>query len=139
MGRPLENEHPATDADAVQLTTTGLAVYRVGDGPSFTDGWRTWKLQIPDEVLTVAASILPQPTTGPPVAVWDRLAQCESTGNWASASNPVYKGGLQMDRTFWARYGGLNYAAAPHLATKAQQIQVAIRGQAAQGWAAWPT
>jgi hypothetical protein len=75
---------------------------------------------------------------GPPIGVWDRLAQCEASGIWGNASNPKYKGGLQMDATFWARYGGLAFAPAPHLASRAQQITVAIRGQAVQGWSAWP-
>jgi hypothetical protein len=76
--------------------------------------------------------------SGPPIGVWDRLAQCESGGNWASVSNPRYKGGLQMDSTFWARYGGLAYASAPQYASRSAQIAVAIRGQAVQGFQAWP-
>ena len=145
MGTPVEDEHFADDADAVQQTTTGLAVWRKGEQPSFTDGWRTWRLELPqgNQVAATASpaarqAATPMPT-GPPIGVWDRLAQCESTGNWASTSNPRYKGGLQMDSTFWANYGGLKYAPAPNLATRAQQIDVAIRGQAAQGWSAWPT
>ena len=139
MGTPVEVEHQNADADAVQRTTTGLAVWRKGEQPSFTDGWRTWRLENPQGQQTTASGQAATPmATGPPIGVWDRLAQCESSGNWASTSNPVYKGGLQMDRTFWARYGGLNYAAAPNLATRAQQIVVATRGQAVQGWLAWP-
>ena len=70
--------------------------------------------------------------------VWDRLAVCEASGIWSNASNPKYKGGLQMDATFWRNYGGLAYAPAPHLASREAQIAVAIRGQAVQGWGAWP-
>lgn len=83
----------------------------------------------------------PRPVAAAPprgTSIWDRLADCEASGNWANARNPRYKGGLQMDATFWARYGGLAYAPAPHLATREQQITVAIRGQAVQGWGAWP-
>jgi hypothetical protein len=149
MGKPVEPEHPAADADMVQLTNTGLAVWRAGDEPSFTDGWRTWYLAEPDDIQAVANVVAPSMptasparspvmTTGPPIGVWDRLAQCESNGNWASTSNPRYKGGLQMDSTFWARYGGLNYASAPQYATRAQQIAVAERGLAVQGYGAWP-
>jgi hypothetical protein len=78
------------------------------------------------------------PSVTPPRSIWDTLASCEASGNWANASNPKYKGGLQMDSTFWARYGGLAFAPAPHLATRAQQIVVAERGLAVQGWSAWP-
>lgn len=146
MGSPLEDEHPVADAEAVQLTSTGLAVWRAGEAPSFTDGWRVWALEEPNGELAAAveaggAVTRPPPPAGPPnppPGVWDRLAGCESGGNWASVSNPRYKGGLQMDATFWARYGGLAYAPAPQFATRAQQIAVAIRGQAVQGWGAWP-
>lgn len=73
-----------------------------------------------------------------PPGIWDRLAQCESSGNWASRSNSRYKGGLQEDQVFWSNYGGLAYAPRPDLASRAQQIVVAERGLAAQGWSAWP-
>ena len=86
-----------------------------------------------EEVVTA-----PAPTPEPAYGIWDRLAACESGGNWASRSNPKYKGGLQMDSTFWARYGGLAYAARADYASRAQQILVAQRGQAVQGWGAWP-
>lgn len=138
MGEPLELEHPADDADAVQLTTKGLAVWHAGEAVEFTDGWRTYTLA-PDSVLRAAA--VPAPASagaGPPIGVWDRLAACEASGDWGNVRNPKYKGGLQMDATFWANYGGLKYAAAPQYATRAQQIEVAIRGQAVQGWGAWP-
>lgn len=75
----------------------------------------------------------------PAYTVWDRLAQCESSGNWHSASNPIYKGGLQFDAQTWARHGGLSYAWRADFATREQQIAVAERTLAAQGFRAWPT
>lgn len=78
------------------------------------------------------------PNPGPSYGIWDRLAQCEASGIWNNASNPRYKGGLQMDATFWRNYGGLAYAPAPHLASREQQITVAERGLKVQGWGAWP-
>ena len=69
--------------------------------------------------------------------VWQRLAECESTSRWHIA-NPPYYGGLQMDMVFWRRYGGLEYASRPDLASPAQQIVVARRGLAVQGPGAWP-
>lgn len=74
----------------------------------------------------------------PPYGVWDRLAMCEATGNWASRSNPIYKGGLQFDSTTWARHGGHEFAWRADYATRAQQIIVAERTLRAQGWGAWP-
>jgi hypothetical protein len=83
------------------------------------------------------------PAPAPPVVsarsgVWQRLAGCESSGNWQSSSNPIYKGGLQFDAATWARYGGLAFAWRADFATPAQQITVAERTLAVQGWAAWP-
>src|SRR4051794_17631300 len=69
--------------------------------------------------------------------VWDALAHCESTGNWAINSGNGYYGGLQFSTSTWAAFGGTKYASRPDLATKAEQIAVARKTQAAQGWNAW--
>ena len=70
--------------------------------------------------------------------VWDRLAVCESTSNWHANTGNGYYGGVQMDLTFWRRYGGTAFAARPDLASRESQVVVAERGLAVQGWAAWP-
>ena len=67
--------------------------------------------------------------------VWDSLAQCESSGNWAINSGNGYAGGLQFSPSTWAAYGGTGSAAN---ASREQQIAVAERVQAGQGWGAWP-
>jgi hypothetical protein len=71
-------------------------------------------------------------------SVWDLLAACESGGNWASASNPIYKGGLQFDQQTWAAYGGRAYASRADYASREQQIAVAEKLRAARGFAPWP-
>ncbi len=71
-------------------------------------------------------------------SVWDQLAQCESGGNWAINSGNGYYGGLQFSASTWAAYGGTEYAPTADKATREQQIAVAQRTQAAQGWGAWP-
>lgn len=71
-------------------------------------------------------------------SVWDALAQCESTGNWAINSGNGFSGGLQFTASTWLAYGGGEYAPAAHLATREQQIAVAQKVQAGQGWGAWP-
>jgi len=68
--------------------------------------------------------------------VWDSLAQCESSGNWGINSGNGYAGGLQFSPSTWAAYGGTGSAAN---ASRAQQIAVAERVQAGQGWGAWPS
>src|SRR5699024_9410482 len=47
-------------------------------------------------------------------------------------------GGLQFTPSTWAAFGGTEYAPAAHMATREQQIAVAEKVQAAQGWGAWP-
>ncbi|MGW1716787.1 LysM peptidoglycan-binding domain-containing protein [Streptomyces sp. NPDC002156] len=71
--------------------------------------------------------------------VWDRIAQCESGGNWHINTGNGYYGGLQFSASTWRAYGGTAYAATADGATKSQQISVATKVQNAQGWGAWPT
>ncbi|MEV1066507.1 transglycosylase family protein [Streptomyces sp. NPDC050263] len=71
--------------------------------------------------------------------VWDRIAQCESGGNWHINTGNGYYGGLQFAASTWRAYGGSAYASTADKASKAQQISVATKVQKAQGWGAWPT
>lgn len=71
--------------------------------------------------------------------VWDRIAQCESGGNWQINTGNGYYGGLQFSAGTWRAYGGGAYAATADKASKAQQIAVATKVQRAQGWGAWPS
>jgi hypothetical protein len=71
-----------------------------------------------------------------PYGVWDRLAQCESGGNWAT--NSYYDGGLQFLPSTWNAYKPAGYPAFAYQATREQQILVATRLQAARGWGQWP-
>ena len=69
---------------------------------------------------------------------WDKVAQCESGGNWSINTGNGYYGGLQFSASTWAAYGGTAYAAQANQASKAQQIAVAEKVLAAQGKGAWP-
>jgi len=72
-------------------------------------------------------------------AVWDRIAQCESTGNWAANTGNGYYGGLQFDKRTWDAYGGDQYASYPHQASREQQIAVATKVRDSRGgYGAWP-
>lgn len=77
-------------------------------------------------------------TTEPEPGVWDSLAQCESNGDWSADTGNGYHGGLQFHPQTWSAYGGQQYAAYAHQATREQQIAVAERVLASQGWGAWP-
>ncbi|WP_406385545.1 transglycosylase family protein [Streptomyces sp. NBC_01618] len=70
--------------------------------------------------------------------VWEKVAACESTGNWHINSGNGYFGGLQFTRSTWAAYGGTVYAPRADLATKDQQIAVAEKVLEGQGPGAWP-
>lgn len=74
----------------------------------------------------------------PSGSAWDRLAACESGGNWSINTGNGYYGGLQFVQSTWEGYGGLAYAPRADLATREQQIAVATKVQAGQGWGAWP-
>jgi nucleoid-associated protein YgaU len=71
--------------------------------------------------------------------VWDRIAKCESGGNWQINTGNGYYGGLQFSAGTWRAYGGTAYAATADRASKSQQIAIATKVQRAQGWGAWPT
>lgn len=68
-------------------------------------------------------------------SVWDRLAQCESGGNWGINTGNGYSGGLQFSASTWRAAGGSGSA---HRASREEQIRVAKRVLARQGWGAWP-
>jgi hypothetical protein len=70
---------------------------------------------------------------------WDRVAQCESGGNWHINSGNGYYGGLQLSEATWNSYDTSNYAARPDLASRMQQIDIANHVLANEGWAAWPS
>ncbi|POX47318.1 transglycosylase [Streptomyces sp. Ru71] len=70
--------------------------------------------------------------------VWDRIAQCESGGNWHINTGNGYYGGLQFSAGTWRAYGGTAYAPTADQASRSAQIAVATKVQRAQGWGAWP-
>jgi hypothetical protein len=69
---------------------------------------------------------------------WGCVADCESGGRWDANTGNGYYGGLQFSQSTWEKFGGLKYAPRADLATREQQIEVAEKVLAAQGWGAWP-
>ena len=69
--------------------------------------------------------------------MWDRIAQCESGGNWAINTGNGYYGGLQFDSQTWLGNGGGQYAERADLASRTQQIAVANTVYAQRGLAPW--
>ena len=71
-------------------------------------------------------------------ATWDRLAKCESGGNWHINTGNGYYGGLQFSASTWRAFGGGKYASSAHRASRAEQIAIAEKVLDRQGWGAWP-
>ena len=69
--------------------------------------------------------------------MWDKIAKCESGGNWSINSGNGYYGGLQFDVRTWLGSGGGAYAPNAAAATKAQQIDIANRVYAQRGLQPW--
>ncbi|MFW6772684.1 transglycosylase family protein [Nocardioides sp. CPCC 205120] len=70
-------------------------------------------------------------------STWDRLAKCESGGNWAINTGNGYYGGLQFNLQTWRAYGGSGY---PHENSREEQIRVATKLRDDRGgYGAWPS
>ena len=89
-------------------------------------------------VATVAGGMA-SASSAQAATVWDRVAACESGGNWSINTGNGYYGGLQFSDRTWDAFGGERYASTANRATKSQQITVAQKVLASQGPGAWPT
>jgi hypothetical protein len=69
-------------------------------------------------------------------AVWDRLARCETGGNWHMRGSR-FSGGLGIHNGTWSAFGGRRFASNAGLATREQQIIVAERIRARYGYTGW--
>jgi hypothetical protein len=58
-------------------------------------------------------------------ACWDRVAYCESGGNWGLVTGNGFYGGLQWVISTWLANGGGRYASMPNAASREQQITIA--------------
>ena len=86
--------------------------------------------------IAVGAPLAMAGTAGAaPSGVWDKLAHCESSGNWSANTGNGFSGGLQFTPSTWKAFGGKGQA---HNASRAEQIAVAERVLDGQGWGAWP-
>ena len=57
-------------------------------------------------------------------SIWDRIAACETQGNW-SMRGPSFSGGVGFANSTWSSFGGTEFAANAGDATREQQIVVA--------------
>ncbi len=98
----------------------------------------TAKIAVGTLALGAAAAIMAPAASAAPDSDWDRLAECEANGNWQINTGNGYHGGLQFSPSTWSAYGGQEFAPYAYQATREQQIAVAERTLAGQGWGAWP-
>jgi LysM repeat protein len=103
--------------------------------PRTSKGRSLLRLAVVGAVAAGAPLALAGTASAAPESAWDKLAQCESGGNWSTNTGNGYYGGIQFNTTTWRAMGGTGM---PNQASKAQQIAVAERTLAAQGWNAWP-
>ncbi|MFI9803079.1 transglycosylase family protein [Streptomyces sp. NPDC052301] len=75
---------------------------------------------------------------GADASTWNKVAACESSGNWSINTGNGYYGGLQFTLSTWEAYGGTRYAPRADLATRSEQIAVAEKVLDGQGPGAWP-
>ncbi|SDS30536.1 resuscitation-promoting factor [Microlunatus soli] len=71
----------------------------------------------------------------PSGSVWDKIAECESGGDWSINTGNGFYGGLQFTLQTWHGFGG---SGMPNNASREEQIRIAKKVQAEQGWGAWP-
>ncbi|WEO99557.1 transglycosylase family protein [Streptomyces sp. FXJ1.172] len=86
-------------------------------------------------ILPLLAPATSQAASG---STWDRVAGCESGGDWSTNTGNGNYGGLQFTEPTWVAYGGTAYAPRADLASRAAQINVAEAVLARQGPGAWP-
>jgi len=126
----------AGDRKVVRPGTPGVrdVTYRI----VFHNGEEFRRVVLSQHVLTdaVATIVKVGTKTVSDGSVWDRIAQCESGGNWHANTGNGYYGGLQFSLGTWQAYGG---SGRPDQNSREQQIAVAERVRdASGGYGAWP-
>jgi hypothetical protein len=97
------------------------------------------KVAVTGAIIGTAGAAFAGTATAAPDSDWDRLAQCESGGNWGINTGNGFQGGLQFSPGTWTANGGNQFAATANHAGRQEQMVVAERVLARQGWGAWPS
>ncbi|MBH0780562.1 resuscitation-promoting factor Rpf1 domain-containing protein [Nocardia bovistercoris] len=106
--------------------------------PSST-GRTVAKVAVTGAMIGTAGVALAGNAGAAPDSDWDRLAQCEAGGNWGINTGNGFQGGLQFSPSTWNAHGGQEYASSANQASREEQIVVAEKVLASQGWGAWPS
>ena len=93
---------------------------------------------VPTTVQIVKPKALPpEPVIAPAImAKWAKVNICETGGDWHTKGS-VYQGGLGIFLTNWYAYGGYRLFGPEWSASPAQQVYIAIRIQAVNGYAGY--
>jgi hypothetical protein len=102
----------------------------------YENGRLASKHVIKQDVLKKPRAKVVRVGTQVPDGPWDRLAQCESGGNWHINTGNGYYGGLQFSLGTWHAYGGTGL---PSQHSRETQIAIATKlRNASGGYGAWP-
>ena len=86
--------------------------------------------------IVKARDVPPEPVIPPAImAKWAKVNICETGGNWHTRG-PIYSGGLGILEVNWMAYGGWKFGA-EYAATPAEQVFIAMKIQAANGYAGY--
>lgn len=86
-------------------------------------------------LAATSATMIAPASQAADVATWEKLAQCESGGNWSINTGNGFYGGLQFTQQSW---NGVGMSGSPQYASREAQIEAGERLLAVQGWGAWP-
>lgn len=134
----------ASRKTAVVVMIVGVTVLGVGCAPTPRPAAGTAANSATSTARSAPSSIPTTATTAPNTTakpadsrMWDALAECESSGDWAIDTGNGLYGGLQIDRSTWLKYGGQAYAPLPSKAAREQQILIAEKMRADRGFSPW--
>ncbi len=116
-----------------KVRSTLVLTQKVADEGSKRVVLRGTKEPEPEETTLAAAAPESAPAVGDD-SVWDRIAQCESGGNWSINTGNGYYGGLQFSAATWHSVGGPGL---PHENSREVQIKYAKILQQRSGWGQW--
>lgn len=125
-GNPEDARKPSSSATETTNELPKLTIRQVESKDS-----QVFQPVNPSEALLQAQMLNPKV---PPVAYWERVAECETNLDWEDGGK--WGGGLGIftrgkfrdaDMGTWERYGGEDFAKHPSGATKTEQIVVANR------------
>ena len=116
-----------------KVRSTLVLTQKVADRGSKRVVLRGTKEPEPEETTLAAPATESAPAVGDD-SVWDRIAQCESGGNWSINTGNGYYGGLQFSAATWHSVGGPGL---PHENSREVQIKYAKILQQRSGWGQW--